>query len=164
MKLFGPFLIILIMSLFVISCSIDDVEVGNLNGTWINLYHDPSGEYPDFETIIIINTADKTVVFTGSYEANIVNSPDFSSVVGVLIIQFTKYADLGEEPAAEHDNVGSFAALYWRDLGINSVKLADAYEGFNRAIFNTLEEAQANFTIDRAGSYINWSIVGFYTK
>ena len=163
-RFYFTFFIILIMSLLIISCDIDEDETGNLNGTWINLYHDPSGEYEDFETKIIINTANKTVEFAGSYEANITNSPNFSSANGILIIQFTKYGDWGEEPATEHDNVGSFGALYWRDLGINSVKLADAYEDWDHAIYDTLEEAQAKFTIDRAGSYIDWSIVGFYTK
>ena len=158
------FFIILIMSLFHISCDIDEGEVGNLNGVWINLYHDPSGEYDDFETIITINTANKTVVYKGSYEAKISNSPDFSSAGGVLIIQFTKYADWGEEPSTEHDNVNKFGALYWRDLKHNSVRLADAYIGWDHAIFDTSEEAQEKFTIDKIGDYIDWSIVGLYTK
>ena len=82
----------------------------------------------------------------------------------MLIIQFTKYADWGDEPATEHNNVNKFGALYWRELKLNSVRLADAYIGFDHAIFTTLEEAQENFTIDKIGNYVDWSIIGLYKK
>ncbi|MCL2764256.1 MAG: hypothetical protein FWD40_03110 [Treponema sp.] len=159
------FAAVFIVVLFFAGCQMEPEDsTGNLHGVWINIYRDPGGEYPDFETTIIIDTENKTIEYTDSYNAIIVNSPDFSSAYGVLIIQFTKYGDWGEEPTTEHSNAGSYGAFYWRDLGINSVRMADAYEEWNHALAGTPEEAQEKFTNDKAGDYIDWSIVGIYTK
>lgn len=147
-------------------CSTDNNsgETGNLDGTWENIYDD--GEY-HIVTTIIINTAAKTVEYEGSYEGNIANSPAFDRENGVLIVEFTKYADWGDpEPLASHGNVGKFGALYWTDLTADSVKLADAYEGYVQAMYDTIEEAQSAFTpaADKAGNFVTWSVVSPYTK
>ena len=149
--------------LLLAGCSTEPDE-GNLHGTWVNVFRDPAGELPDFITTIKINTSIMTIEYVGDYEGTIINNPDFSAVNGVIIIRFTKYGDWGEEPTLEHENVGKYGALYWRDLGLNSVRMADAFIGFDRAMFNTIGEAQINFTMDKASDYIDWSIIGIYTR
>lgn len=154
---FALFAVILLLG-----CQIDD-DTGNLHGTWINVY-DPGGEN-EFTTTIIINSSAKTIEYADSYEGEIINSPDFSAVNGVLIIKFTKYCDfMYPPPISTHSNVNKFGALYWRELTIGSVLMADAYDGLDHLIFDTIEEAQTAFTIDKANNYVDWSYVGTYTK
>jgi len=139
--------------LMFVSCT-DNENSGNLNGTW-----------DDGWSQVIINSSAKTIVYTDSYEGNIVNSPSYTASSGVLIIQFTKYADWGgPAPSTSHANVGKYSALYWTELTASSVRLADAYEGYNRVIFATLGEANAAFTVDKVGNYVDWSITAPYTK
>ena len=126
---------------------------------------DPSLQ--EFITTIRIDTSDMTIEYEDSYKGKIVNSipPDFSASSGVLIIRFTKYADfMNPPPVAEHEHVGRYGALYWTGLQNNTVKMADAFIEFNRAIFNTLTEAEAEFTMESVNDFINWGMVGEYTK
>lgn len=150
-------LIFIIFVFLFMGCQPESDDAGNLDGTWVNISQ-------SYETIIKINAENKTVEYTGSYNATIENSPNFISTNGVLIIKFTKYGDWGEEPTTEHTNVGRYGALYWVNMGLNSVKLADAYIGWDHAITETLQEAQEMFTIDKVGDYIDWAIIGVYTK
>jgi len=141
--------------LMFVSCA-DNESSGNLNGTW-----------DDGWSPVIINSSARTIVYTGSYEGNIVNSPSYTASSGVLIIQFTKYADWGgPAPSTSHANVGKYSALYWTELTAGSVRLADAYEGYNRVMFATLGEANASFTpaADKVGNYVDWGITAPYTK
>ncbi|MDR0443758.1 MAG: hypothetical protein LBH44_10150 [Treponema sp.] len=134
----------------------DDADTGNLNGTWSNVYE-------DWITTIKINTSAKSIEYIGAYKGTIANSPDFSAANGVLIIQFTKYWEwdsLDENP----DKAGKYGALYWRDLKPDSVYMADAYTGFAHTMFEKYSDAEAAFTPDNAGDYVDWSIVGIYTK
>ena len=151
-------------TLLLTSCNTEADDSGNLNGTWENVYVDPSGEEPDYITTIKINTSAKTVIFQGSYEGTIANSYNYEAKSGVLIVKFTKYADWGSEPSSTHANVGKYGALYWTALTATSVSLSDAYVGFDHVMFDTLTEANAQFTLDNAGDYVNWSWTSPYTK
>jgi hypothetical protein len=143
-------------------CS-DPDDSGNLNGTWKNV---ASYGETDYITIIKINTSAKTVLYEGSYEGQIANSPNFDAADGVLIIKFTKYADWGGEPSVSHANVGKFGAMYWTGLTSSQVSLADAYDGYTHAMYDTIGDAQTAFTpfADKAGDFVDWSITSPYIK
>jgi hypothetical protein len=142
-------------------CSSDPDDTGNLVGKWVNVY-DPGGPNQFVTTIYISGGA---VMYEGNYEAVIVNAPDFEAPHGFLIIQFTKYAtNYDNNPVSTHANVGKYSALYWKDLTVSSVFLADAYSGIDHAIKNTLGEAYAAFTNDTAGTFVDWSQTSPYNK
>jgi hypothetical protein len=138
---------------------------GNLNGTW-----DDGFGYG----LVLINTSAKTVIMKDDYEGTIVNSPDFTAANGVLIIKFTQYITKVYDSSPPYDftstptpeNIGKFAALYWTELTVNSVKLADGYEGFDHVMFATQELAEAAFlpAADTVGTYAPWGITAVYTK
>ena len=166
-------LIILIVVLLFTSCQTDTDDSKSLNGSW-------SDEYGN----IIINTAAGTIIYAGSYEGKIANSPspDYSAVSGVLIIEFTKYWDVEWVPDPDDsenwiavseentENIGKFGALYWTDLTLNSVRMSDAGTGgmydYEHTMFNTITEAQAAFTPyqDKVITYVDWSALTPYTK
>jgi hypothetical protein len=134
-----------------------------LDGTWKNV---ASYDGIDYITIIKINTSAKTIVYEGSYEGQIANAPNFNDKNGVLIINFTKYADWGADPSTSHANVGKFGAMYWTGLTAKQVSLADAYSGWDHVMFDTIGEAQTAFTpaADKVSTYVDWSITAPYTK
>ena len=149
--------------LLVTGCSSNGTEPGHLDGVWINVFR-MQGE-PDFITEIRIDAEAQTILYVDSYEGTIVNSPDWTAAHGVLIIEFTRYNDFMEPPPrSDHPNVGKFGALYWRDLSRGSVFMADAYIGFDPALFDTIQEAQTNFTLHNVETFIPWGITGLYTK
>ena len=134
---------------------------GNLVNTWEYVY-DPGGANEFITTIKITKT---TITYEGNYTGTIVNPPNLTTQSGVLIIQFTKYANNYDgNPVTTHANVGKYGALYWKDLSANSVYMADAYEGSTHTMFSNLQEAKTNFTLDNVGDYIDWSITSPYTK
>jgi hypothetical protein len=134
---------------------------GNLVNTWENVYA-PGTEY-EFTTTIKITSG--KAEYGGSYEGTIVNKPDFTATDGVLIIRITKYAtNYDGNPVATHANVGKFCGLYWKGLTPTEVYLADAYAGYDHALFDTQPAAAAAFTLDKVGDYINWGITAPYTK
>ncbi|MDR2403451.1 MAG: hypothetical protein LBD78_05430 [Spirochaetaceae bacterium] len=144
-------------------CKHEPDEKGSLAGVWKNVYHDPTGEYPDYVTEITITG--NTVVYQGSYEAEIVNTPNFEAPYGVLIIKFTKYAtNYDGNPVTTHANVGKYGALYWKDLTVSLVYLADAYTGYTHRMFTNLQAAQMAFTDEKVGDYVDWSITSPYNK
>jgi hypothetical protein len=136
---------------------------GDLNGRWNDGY-----------ATITVNVSAKTISYSDNYEGTIVNSPDFTAANGVIIIRFTKYwdQDWSNYPDVTYTentaNVGKYGALYWKDLSDNTVYMADAYTQslpYTHVMFGTLGEAQNNFTIARAGEYVNWgSGISPYTK
>jgi hypothetical protein len=140
---------------FFTACDTGNKVPGLLTATWKNV----AGDY-----VTIITITENTVVYQGSYEADIVNDPDFTALNGVLIIKFTKYADWGSEPNANHDNVGKYGALYWKDLDGSSVSLADAYTGYTHTMFDDLTDAEVAFTNDKVGDYIDWAITSPYSN
>ena len=138
---------------------------GNLVGTWSYVY-DPDGPNEFTTTIRITNT---TAGYPGSWEGTIVNSPTFTATTGVLICKITKYADWATPPnplESTHSNVGKFCGMYWKGLSAKQVYLADAYSGYDHALFNTQAEAAAAFTpvADKVGTYVPWGITAPYTK
>ena len=149
-------------ALLLVGCKQEPVV--NLNGTWS--YVNTSN--PTYNYDVIINTSAKTIVYTGNYEGQIANSPDYTAANGVLIVKFTKYADWGSAPSATHDNVGKFGALYWTEQTVSSVKLADAYNAdYSLAAFDTLAAAQSAFepAADKVGTYVSsWSGIAPLTK
>ncbi|MDR0502839.1 MAG: hypothetical protein LBH16_05900 [Treponema sp.] len=154
------FTLVLLIGAMLISCADPDpAENANLNGTWSDAY-----------SSITINTSANTIVYENNYAGIIKNSPNYESVNGVLIVEFTSYmdADYSNYPDVTYtpntENIGKFGALYWTGLTAASVSMADAYDGYIHAIFDTLAEAQTNFTMDNAGNYIDWSITSPYTK
>ena len=160
--------IIVLSILLFVNCQTEIEDRGTLNGAWTNEAH-------GFITNITINTAEKTLEYEDSYKGIIANSPDFTSVNGVLIIQFTEYWewDYSNFPDVTRnenlENIGKFGALYWKDLKSNLVYLADAYTyvpptDYIHTLFDDLEAAKRNFTLDNVGSYIDWSVVSPYTK
>jgi len=159
----GASFTVLLMLLLLTGCSQGDTVTnvtGNLNGVWKDSYG-----------TITINSSQETIKYSDNYEGTIKNSPNYTASNGVLIIQFTKYWEWQEvdgewvseeNPASEC--ITKFGALYWKDLTIDSVYIADAYSGLTHTMFDTLAKAQTNFTIDKTGSYIDWSILAPYTK
>ena len=155
------FVLFLSVGLMFVSCSADESDSGNLDGTWSYI----NAGNPQYNYDIIINTSAKTILYTGSptYEGIIANAPNgYTASSGVLIIQFTKYAGYGEgAPSATHANVGKFGALYWTDLTATSIKAADAYNQttYTHVMFPTVAEANAAFTpaADKVGTYVGWS-------
>ncbi|MCL2139940.1 MAG: hypothetical protein FWH41_10490 [Treponema sp.] len=155
------FTALFLVSMF-IACSMEDEESGNLNGIWSN---NANG----YISTIKIETSSKTIDYADNYQGKIVNSPNFTAANGVIIIEFTKYInwDYSSEPYTSSENfekIGKFGALYWKQLKPNSVYMADAYIGWEHAMFDTIENATEKFTMDNVGDYINWSIVGPYKK
>ena len=154
---------VLFICLAFASCSSDADDSGNLNGKWTFI----SGAY---SYSITVNASEQTIVYENSYEGQIANSPDYGAVNGVLIIKFTKYveADYSNYPDVTYNETnaynGKFGALYWNELKAHSVKMADAYEGYSHAMYSTFEEALANFTMNKAGSYVDWSITAPLSK
>ena len=142
-------------------CKTDSDDPGALNGTW--------SSYDSY----VINTSANKIEYSGSYKADIVNSPKYDAVNGVLIVRFTWYYetiydwnppyDIISEGERE-DYKGKFGAVYWKDLKAGSVQLADAYDTltWEHAMYDTIEEARANFTIDKTDDFI--SMWGSYTK
>jgi hypothetical protein len=160
----SPFVLVLCLAagaLGLTGCPTEPDDTDNLIGTWTNVWH-PDEEDEYITTVII---TDKTVVYQGSYEGTIANEPDFEAASGVFIIKFTKYAtDYDGNPVTTHANVGKYGALYWRDLTSSSVFMADAYTSYTHTLVDTLPNATAAFTEDKVGDYIDWSMVGAYTK
>jgi hypothetical protein len=159
--------VVLLMVLLLAGCATDDenAATGHLNGVWINNAN-------DYITTIKINTLAKTIEYAGGYEGTIENAPDFTAANGALIIKFTKYWEWiendGKWTSAENPNsdcIGKYGALYWKGLTDNSVYMADAYDtSYNHVMFDKLQTALTNFTMDNVGNYVDWSIVGPYTK
>jgi hypothetical protein len=56
--------------------------------------------------------------------------------------------------------------MYWNDLTATSVKLADAFIGWDRTLFTTQPLAEEAFTpaADKVGNYVDWSITSPYIK
>jgi hypothetical protein len=154
MKKIFPLVFALVMGALLLSgCDSGDPKAW-LPDTWTNV----SG---GFTTIITITPT--TVSYSDSYEGIIANAPDFEASDGILIIKFTKHAEWnGESMVFSDTNIGKYGALYWKELTPTSVSLADAYTGFDPALFDDLSTAKANFTHDNEGMYINWSITAPY--
>jgi len=163
----GASFVVLLMILLLTGCP-RPLPTANLNGEWRDNYG----------SIFTINTSAKTIKYMvdashTNYEGQIVNWSDFTAANGVLIIKFTKYYTITYGGAPDYAMTiqetpaknGKFGALYWRDLTSISVYLADAYDSsYNHVMYDTLNSAQTNFTMDKVSNYIDWSITSSYTK
>jgi len=155
-------------------CSTDPEESGDLHGTWIF-------STPGYSSFIKIDSSARTIVYEENYEGNIVNFPDYAAPNGVLIIEFTKYWETNWDmidlegdfedmnnwtsTTEETDKYnGEFGAIYWRDLKEGSVRMADAYSGLTHVIISDITAAHTNFSPERTGEYVDWSITSTYTK
>jgi len=151
--------LVLFTALLFASCSSDVDSSGNLIGTWYDGYAHAT-----------IDASTMTIKYENSYEGEIINSPDFTSAKGVLIIKFTKYwiGDYSSYPNVTYTQTaiynGQFGALYWNELKSGSVKMADAYEAYTHVMFNNIQDAMTNFTMDKAGNYVDWSILAPFQK
>ncbi|MCL2214542.1 MAG: hypothetical protein FWC06_04950 [Treponema sp.] len=151
--------IVLLTGFLFLGCGDPNTSI-NLNGTW-------SSDFDSYK----IDTSAKKIEYVGNYKADIVNSPDYEVNNGILIVKFTWYWEIiydeGWNVVSEEETTAyneKFGAVYWKDLATNSVKMGDAYDTttWEHAMYDTLEEAQMNFTIDKTGDYIGmW---GSYTK
>jgi len=157
-------LVLVLLSAFLVSC--DKEPKANLNGTW----NYTSGNY---SYDIKINTTAKTIEYGTNYKGNIVNSPNYEDASGVIIIEFTYYYETVYGGPPEYAVIssgettkynGKYGAMYWKDLTLDSVYLADAYESSTHAMRDSLAQAQADFTLSKVGNYINWSYISPYTK
>ncbi|MCL2270230.1 MAG: hypothetical protein FWC24_02690 [Treponema sp.] len=148
-------------TLFFTGCKTDSDDPGALNGTW--------SSYDSY----VINTSTNKIEYVGNYKADIVNSPKYDAATGVLIIRFTWYLETIYDWNPPYDSVsqteredynGKFGAVYWKDLTAGSVQMADAYDTatWGHAMYDTIEEAKTNFTIDRTADYV--SMWGTYSK
>jgi len=161
-KLVSSCLLAFLLACFLVFGCTEPEENGSLNGTWSS----NSDSYK-------IDTSAKKIEYVGNYKADIVNSPDYEAVSGILIVKFTWYYEIeynwdppynviheGETDAYN----GKFGAVYWKDLTDSSIQMADAYNtaAWSRAMYDTLDEAKVNFTSDKTGDYI--SLWGSYTK
>jgi hypothetical protein len=154
--------VILAAVLFLLlSCEEETGSSAALYGVWVSEFLvQETGE----KFVTQIDVSQTKVKYHGSYEAEIVNSPDFYNEYGYLILKFTKYADFGGEPSTTHANTGKYGALYWKDLAPASVYLADAYTGYTHELKTSYEEAVAAFTNNAAATFVNWSITSPYAK
>ena len=154
--------VILAMTVFMGGCdSNPSGDDQNLGGTWTSTGGDG----------YTINTSNNTIEYPNNFIGTIVNSPDYTAPNGVLIFQITKYwdADHSNWPDSVYTettaNNGKYAATYWRNLTHDQVQMASAWieqDNWVHVMFNTLTEAQTNFTMDRVNIYIGmW---GTYTK
>ena len=147
----GYYIALVMLASFVFTaCQEPEADSASLTGTWSD----------GWSEIIITNS---TVIFENSYEGEIKNTPNLTAVNSVLIIKFTKYWD------ANYDNYpdvtytlntakqGKYGALYWANLKSKSVNMSDAGTGgmdnYVHTMFDTFEEAQGEFTLDKAGNY-----------
>ena len=154
--------VILAMTVFMGSCDSNPSDEDQyLGGTWTSIVEDS----------YIINTPNNTIEYQNNFIGTIVNSPDYAASNGVLIFRITNYwdADHSNWPDSVYTettvNNGKYAATYWRNLTYDQVQMGNAWieqDIWVHVMFDTLTEAQTNFTMDRANIYIGaW---GTYTK
>jgi hypothetical protein len=138
----------------------NDPVVGTIDGTWI------WDDTPAYAYRYIINLSAKTIEYKGQgamfpYEGAIEYNSNPTADSGVVIIKYTKYADWGDVPSTTHANAGKYGALYWTELTVGSVRMADAIDldgSFDHVLKNTSSEATAAFTppADKVGVYVGW--------
>jgi len=161
----GAGIIILVLVLLFAGCSDGGGGQTPSSGSSVSL----NGTWESYDSYTI-NTSSKKIDYN-DFKADIVNSPNYGAKSGVLIIQFTWYYEIIYDEnweivsEGETDNYnGKYGAIYWTDLTSDSVKMANAYDTttWEHAMYDTIEEANANFTIDSTGDFISqW---GTYSK
>ena len=88
------------------------------------------------------------------YKGEISFVSNYSPNSGVIIIRYTEFPPFG-------DSTKPYTAFYYRNLGNNTVQLANVINqgDFSSADTATLEEAIAKFTRGQMGNFVDWSVV-----
>ena len=161
----GAVILFIALTLLFMGCSHNgSPSKGQTNNVSLN------GMWNDDYGTIKINASANTFEYVGNNKGKIVNSPNYSEVNGVLIIEFTEYFELDYSDwpnvtsTENPDNIGKFGALYWRELNSDSVYMSEAWVSYAHVMFETIEEAKTAFTMDKASDYVDWSILAPYTK
>ena len=147
----------------------DDINIqGTLpavfHGTWEYI---PSGSDVVAESYIIdentlryISHDEDYSAFDSDYTAAIRFVSNYSSNSGVIIVEYTS----GNIWGFPYDEDYPFTATYYRNLGGNTVQLANAYDASGLTETATLDEAIAKFTRSKMDTYVSWSYVQPQTK
>jgi hypothetical protein len=149
-------LILFIFMTFVLlffGCSPDDehIDTGFIPvGEWVSQY----------DKYIITNTHIHYSMDNSEWDlpddvlkGNIERAIDFSDNSGVLIIRITE---------ATWFTVNNFTGLYYSEYSKSSIKMTQAYEGFDPVETASLSAALSLFTVDNAGDHT--AMWGTYTK
>ena len=165
LKTFPAFLLVL----FFAGCNLygkvgeDDVTQGALpellRGEWV--YIQPGLSVPA-ERFTIEGDIIQYDDYSGgdfSYKGKIELVSNFNEDSGVIIIQYTN------PPSYPLYNGNSFFGIYYRNLGSNSVQLANSINpDYSAPDTATLEEAIQKFTLFNMGDYVNWGVVQPQTR
>jgi hypothetical protein len=153
LPLFGVLCLVMGAAFFT-GCDTNGDDSGNLIGEW---------KFGDFVSYKITGT---TVEYVDNYKATIENNPDFAAPAGVFVIKFTEYTkyDYSDYPnvTSEPDPsmVGKYAGLYWKDLTLDSVFLADAWKTEGNDSIHVIESdktsALSTFAVENYADFGLW--------
>jgi hypothetical protein len=135
-------------------------SISALVGTW-------ASEYGDSYTITATSVSyDSGFGEDSSYTGTIRYVDNFTSVAGVIIIEYTKAPKYGIyddnwNQTGSVDAPGNFIGIYYKDLTSSSVSMGQAYKD-GGAETTSLEAAKSTFTVGNAGTYM--SSYGAYSK
>ena len=112
-----------------------------ITGTTVEYFYDKGSSPTDYKG---------TIEFVSNYNSN----------SGLIIIEYTV------KPTYSGYNNGDYFAVYYRNLGTNSVQLANTttLPDYSCPDTATLEEAKAKFTRMTMGNYVDWSVVMSQTR
>ena len=135
-----------------------------LVGEWIF-----SGPYGDDTYIIEETILEYPADFGFGYNGTIEFVSNYNSASGVIIIKYSAtgrpdYDIWGTDEPFYNGN--DYTAVYYRELGANTVQLAGVVNliDWSSPATYTLEEAIAKFTRGNSGKYVDWGNVMPYTK
>ena len=133
----------------------------NLQGEWVFI---PPGSNTPADYYNISESTLRYVMddpdYGSDYAAAIRFVSNYSNDSGVIIIEYTQGYIFG----ADYDVEYPFTGIYYKNLGGNTVQLANAYDGSGRTETTTLDEAKAKFTRNKMDTYVSWTYVQPYTK
>jgi len=128
-----------------------------LRGEWVF----PAPGAPPSERYIITGNTIQYISYNNeaySYKGFIRFVSNFSAASGIIIIE---YIDEDHRPSYPLHNGNFFFGIYFRNLGTNTVQLANSIVLADHSAPDTatLEEAISRFTRGRMGNYVNWGYV-----
>ena len=139
----------------------DDTNIpGTLPELLVGEWAFPAPPAPASERYIIEEDTLQYIGFgdgSTSFKGTIVFVSNFSATSGVIIIRYL----YGHYPSYSLHNGNSYFGIYYRNLGANTVQLANSIEpdGASSPDTATLEEAISTFTRGRMGRYVDWGVV-----
>jgi hypothetical protein len=137
---------------------VNPIPISTLYATWTSQYGD---SYTISSSALSYDSGYGTEY---NYEGDRINIVTFNNTntAGVIIFRYTKTTS-STNPNPE---VGTFTAVYYRNLTASSVDMATANLGaagnYETPTAKTLTAARAQFTVDKEGDYAG--IYGSYTK